>query len=41
LPVIRRVLVPIDFSPSSRAALEYGTFLAGNLGASLETLHVW
>ena len=41
MPSIRRVLVPIDFSPSSRAALEYATFLAGTLGASLEALHVW
>ncbi len=41
MPAIRRVLVPIDFSPSSRAALEYATFLAGKLGASLEALHVW
>jgi nucleotide-binding universal stress UspA family protein len=35
------VLVPIDFSPSARAALEYGTFLAGTFGADLEVLHVW
>ena len=38
---ISRILVPIDFSPSSRAALEHATFLAGRLGASLEVLHVW
>jgi universal stress protein A len=41
LPAVTRVLVPIDFSPSSRAALEYGTFLAGKLGAELTVLHVW
>ena len=41
LPAVTRVLVPIDFSPSSRAALEYGTFLAAKLGAELEVLHVW
>jgi universal stress protein A len=41
LPAVTRVLVPIDFSPSSRAALEYGTFLAGKLGAELIVLHVW
>jgi nucleotide-binding universal stress UspA family protein len=35
------VLVPIDFSPSARAALEYGTFLAGKFGAELDVLHVW
>lgn len=38
---VSRVLVPIDFSPSARAALEYATFLAGKLGAELEVLHVW
>jgi universal stress protein A len=41
LPAITRVLVPIDFSPSARAALEYATFLAGRLGAELDVLHVW
>ncbi|HEX9306965.1 MAG TPA: universal stress protein [Anaeromyxobacter sp.] len=41
LPAVTRVLVPIDFSPSARAALEYGTFLAGKLGAELDVLHVW
>ncbi|HTN51622.1 MAG TPA: universal stress protein [Anaeromyxobacter sp.] len=35
------MLVPIDFSPSARAALEYATFLAGKLGADLDVLHVW
>ncbi len=38
---ITRILVPIDFSPSSRAAFEYATFLAGRLGARVEVLHVW
>jgi nucleotide-binding universal stress UspA family protein len=41
LPAVSRVLVPVDFSPSSRAALEYGTFLAGRFAAALEVLHVW
>ncbi len=41
MPAVTRVLVPIDFSPSSRAALEYATFLAGRLGAELDVLHVW
>ncbi len=40
MPAISRVLVPIDFSPSSRAALDYATFMAGKLGASMEVLHV-
>jgi len=38
---VRRILVPIDFSPPSRAALEYAVALAAPLGASLEVLHVW
>lgn len=41
MPAVTRVLVPIDFSPSSRAALEYATFLAGKLAAELDVLHVW
>lgn len=41
MATVTRVLVPIDFSPSARAALEYATFLAGKLGADLEVLHVW
>lgn len=41
MPAVRRILVPIDFSPSSRAALEYALFLAAPLGAELEALHVW
>jgi nucleotide-binding universal stress UspA family protein len=38
---VTRVLVPIDFSPSARAALDYAAFLADRLGAELEVLHVW
>ncbi len=38
---INRILVPIDFSPSARAALEYGTFLAGKFSAEVVVLHVW
>jgi universal stress protein A len=41
LQSVTRVLAPIDFSPSSRAALEYATFLAGSFGAELIVLHVW
>lgn len=41
MPSVNRVLVPIDFSPSARAALEYATFLAGRFGAELDVLHVW
>lgn len=41
MPGVTRVLVPIDFSPSARAALEYATFLAGKFDAELTVLHVW
>jgi len=40
MPAITRILVPVDFSPCSRAAFEYGASLASQLGASLEVLHV-
>ena len=38
-PLFRNVLCPIDFSPSSMAALAYAEDLAGN-GAKLHVLHV-
>jgi universal stress protein A len=41
LLAVTRILVPIDFSPSARAALEYASFLSGKLGAAIEVLHVW
>jgi nucleotide-binding universal stress UspA family protein len=40
MPAVSRILVPIDFSASSRSALEYATFLAGAFGAELVVLHV-
>ncbi len=41
VPAITRILAPIDFSPSARAALEYAAYLAGKFGASLDVMHVW
>jgi nucleotide-binding universal stress UspA family protein len=41
MPTVTRILVPIDFSPSARAALQYAGFLADKLGASVEVLHVF
>ena len=38
---IERILVPIDFSPCSDAALEYGIFVAERFDATLHVLHVW
>jgi nucleotide-binding universal stress UspA family protein len=38
---IKRILVPIDFSPCSRAALEHAAWLAELFDASIDVLHVW
>jgi nucleotide-binding universal stress UspA family protein len=37
---IHRILVPVDFSPCSRAALEYAAELADRNDAKVEVLHV-
>ena len=37
---IRRILVPIDFSACSRAAIDYAAFLARSFEASIDLLHV-
>ena len=41
MPEISKILVPLDFSDCSDAALEYAVFLAGELGASIDLLHAW
>src|SRR5262249_44701630 len=38
---IRKILVPTDFSPCSRHAVEYALALAAVHGASVEIIHVW
>ena len=38
---IRRILVPVDFSECSRAALEDAAVLAERVDASIDVLHVW
>lgn len=37
---IRKILVPVDFSPNARKAVDYATAFARQFGASLTFLHV-
>jgi nucleotide-binding universal stress UspA family protein len=41
MPSIRRILVPVDFSKCSRAALDYALEFAASLNAAVEVLYVW
>lgn len=36
-----KILVPVDFTDSSWAALEYAATLGARLGAEIDVLHVW
>lgn len=38
---IRKILVPVDFSDSSRRALDYAAKLTRPFGATIDLLHVW
>ncbi len=38
---LKKILVPVDFSESSVAAVEYAIYLAGKFGASIRVLHVY
>lgn len=38
---LKRILVPVDFSPSSRLALDYALALAERFQASVDVLHCW
>jgi universal stress protein A len=38
---VHRILVPVDFSPCSRAALQYALSIAPPLEATIEVLHAW
>src|SRR4051794_14950913 len=35
-----KILVPVDMSPYSRAALDYAWFLTAKLGATMDILHI-
>ena len=41
MAAIRKILVPVDFSDPSRAALDYAAELARPFDASIDLLHVW
>ncbi|QRK10949.1 universal stress protein [Archangium violaceum] len=38
---IHRILVPVDFSETSKRALDYAYFFANRFDAKLDVLHVW
>jgi nucleotide-binding universal stress UspA family protein len=40
MALIRKILVPMDLSPCSTAALEYASALADETGATIDVLHV-
>jgi nucleotide-binding universal stress UspA family protein len=41
MALIQKILVPVDFSESSRAALEYAAELARPFEATIDVVHVW
>ncbi len=41
MQALRKILVPVDFSESSRVALEYAAAWAKPFGAKIDVLHVW
>jgi nucleotide-binding universal stress UspA family protein len=41
MQTFKRILVPVDFSPCSRLALEQASVLAYSLNATIDLLHVW
>jgi len=38
---VSKILVPVDYSPCSRAALRFAVDLAERYGATLDVVHVW
>ena len=41
MPAIRNILVPVDFSPSSKLALDYASMLAEKYSAKVRIFHAW
>jgi nucleotide-binding universal stress UspA family protein len=41
MPKVQRILVPVDFSETSKKALEYAQYFAHRFDAKLDVLHVW
>lgn len=41
MATITRILAPVDFSPGSKAALDYALLFADRFNAPLTILHVW
>jgi nucleotide-binding universal stress UspA family protein len=41
MTTIKKILVPVDFSPGSQAALDLAVMMARTFGASIELFHVW
>jgi len=39
--LVRRILIPVDYSDTSKTALDYGTELALKFGAAIDIVHVW
>ena len=41
MPLIQKILAPVDFSPHSRRALQYAADLGLQIGATVDVLHMW
>jgi len=39
--MFRSILVPVDYSPYSKASLEFAARLAASVGSSVHVVHVW
>ncbi len=41
MPTISRILVPVDLSVCSRAAIDFAAVIGRQFGASIDVLNVW